>query len=332
MGRQKRTLGVVVGAGILALLLVATTGQAASTYPDRPITIVVPFGAGGSADTLARGLAKYWQKALGVPMQVVDKPGAGGIEGAMYFLSQPDDGYTIFVGTDPYLTTGVFRGGGYKYSDFWFINIQQFDPVDFIVLKSSPYQTLNALISAIKAHPDQISWGTPVGGPTQVVADVMFQDLGLKTRFVPFNSGATSKTALLGGQVDFTAGTVASDLRAIGDKGQILAVATKERSSLAPNVPTFDEVLASYNASVPSLGSSRFVAVQTSFKEKYPSRYNMLVNTYRQTLQSQAYRDYLKQIGTLDVTRLVTPQQANAQAEAMYQSMEKYKNILLGNQ
>src|SRR5262245_20258336 len=119
----------ITAAALVGLGLAAAPGASAQTYPSRPVTILVPFDAGGSVDRLARGLAPYLSKQLGQPVTVENRPGAGGQVGTTWFLQQPDDGYTLMVSpATPYLPTNILvTRARYKLDDFTFINGQWTD-------------------------------------------------------------------------------------------------------------------------------------------------------------------------------------------------------------
>lgn len=322
----------ILAAAFVALALCATGSPAgAAAYPERPVTIIVPFAAGGSVDRMTRGLQPFWEKKLGAQIQVRNIEGAGSITGIRTFLAAPDDGYTILLGTDPYLSTGVFRGGGYKITDFSFVNIQQFDPATIVVRKDSPYKTLDDLITAAKAKPREISWGTAVGGGPQILGTMLFERVKADVRFVPYQSGGPARLAVLGGHIDAMGGTVAGDMSALGEQGHLLAVATSKRFPAAPNVPTFNEALAKYGVTVPLLGSARYMAVHASLPAKHPERFAKIVDSYRATMQSPEYREYLAKAGEESVTQLLTPEEATKQFREMFATMQQFEKVLVGN-
>jgi tripartite-type tricarboxylate transporter receptor subunit TctC len=325
-----RFLSVVALVG-LALSAAGSGAGAAAAFPERSITIIVPFAAGGSVDRMTRGLTPFWEKKLGAQIQVRNVEGAGGITGIRTFLAAPDDGYTLLLGTDPYLSTGVFRGGGYKITDFHFVNIQQFDPATLVVRKDSPYKTLDDLINAAKTKPREVSWGTAVGGAPHILGSMLFEQLKADVRFVPYQSGGPARLAVLGGHIDAMGGTVAGDMAAMGDQGHLLAVAAPKRFPAAPDVPTFDEALSKYGVKVPLLGSIRFLAVHASLPAKQPERFKKLVDSYRATLESPEYKEYLVKAGEESVTQLLTPEEATRQFRQTFETMQQFEKLLVGN-
>ncbi len=327
LGARFLTVAALVSFSLSAM----SSPAAAAAYPERPVTIVVPFAAGGSVDRMSRGLVPFWEKKLGGQIQVKNVEGAGSITGIRTFLAAPDDGYTILLGTDPYLSTGVFRGGGYKITDFYFVNIQQFDPATLVVRKDSPYKTLDDLINRARSSPREISWGTAVGGAPQILGTMLFDQLKLDVRFVPYQSGGPSRLAVLGGHIDVMGGTVAGDMAALGDQGHLLAVAAPRRFPAAPDVPTFNEALAKHGLKMPLLGSARYMAVHASLPARHPERFRKIADTYRATLESPEYKEYLAKAGEAAVTQLLTPEEATRQFREMFETMQQFEKVLVGN-
>ena len=126
-----------------ALIAIAPTTSTADDYPNKPITIVVGFGVGGSADRMTRAMSNYIAEAIGQPVQVINKRGAGTLLAANYVLDQPHDGYTVFAsGFSPYLSNTILEGNAdYTIEDFAYLNFQWFDE-DLIALnRDSEYES-----------------------------------------------------------------------------------------------------------------------------------------------------------------------------------------------
>ena len=194
----------------VALVGVILTGTAviAQEWPNRPITVIVPFNAGGSTDLFARNLAPALSQELGQPINVINKPGAGGQIGASYFLAQPSDGYTMMVtAAAPYLPNNILTTGAeYTLEDFAFVNAQWIDYTIIAVPSDSPFQSLDDLIGTIKDRPGELSTSVTFGSAGHINTLVLLDALGLDQdaiRIVTFDGGAEARTALAGGQVDF---------------------------------------------------------------------------------------------------------------------------------
>ncbi len=224
-------------------------------YPTRPITIVVPFAAGGATDVLARVLADPMSKSLGQTIIVENVTGAAGSIGVSRVVRAPVDGYTLSIGT---LTTHVLIGGLYKLdfdllADLTPIAELAYEPLLICVKNSLPVKNLQELIAWLKANPGKASVGIPGAGSTGNLAGISFQNVtGTSFQFVPYRGDAPAVQDMMAGQIDmmiepssnFTAQVQAGTIREI-------AVPAKTRLSSLPDVPTTDEAgLPGYYASI----------------------------------------------------------------------------------
>ena len=322
--------------GVIALLALALTagcggskkGKAVEDWPKGKLTLLVPFKAGGSVDGMARSLAKFWEKELGLPLIIDNRDGASGQVGATVFQKMPADGNVIFLGTQMYLSANiVLQNADFKIDDFDVINFQQVDPVTIAVLEDSPYKTLDDLIADIKKNPNKVKWGTIFGGPLHLAGEIFHDKLGLQVKMVSYDSGSAMRTALLGKHVDFIIGNANGD-QAIKGKARVLAVVDNKRSSIWPDSPILNEALKKYNVSIPTIGSSRFIAVHKGFKEKYPERYKKLVETYKKAYESSEYQAFRKQTGEDTVSNYYGPAESQKMNRDIHQLMVQYKDKL----
>ena len=238
----------------LALLAGSVVGADAQTYPSRPVTVVVPFPAGGSTSGLARILLEPMQKVLGQTIIIENVGGAGGSIGVGRVARAAPDGYTI---TLSHFQTHVLNGAVLKLSydvvdDFESIALIADTPQSIITRNTFPAKSLKEMIGWLKANPDKgTSGAVGVGGPSDIAA-YRFQKL-TDTRFqmVPYRGGGPLLTDLVGGQIDFNFGQVSTYLAAVRNKQlNALAIMAKERWPGAPEIPTVDE------AGVPGLYGS----------------------------------------------------------------------------
>jgi len=229
-----------------ALMLLAALGPLkAQTYPDRPITIVVPVSAGGPTDAIARTLAERMTASLGQRVLVENVTGAAGNIGVSRVARATPDGYTIGIGLT---STHVFNGAIYHLP---FDLVNDFEPValvatnpQFIVSKKDlPAKSLSELIAWLKEKPGSASMATiGVGSPAHI-AGVLFQKItGTQFQFVPYRGGAPGMQDLLAGQVDLMIVQPSLALPQM-KAGNIraYAVTSNTRSTSAPELPTVDE-------------------------------------------------------------------------------------------
>ncbi len=225
----------------------ALTDPAAATqsYPSRPITLVVPFPAGGPTDTIGRVLADGLQASLGQPVIIENVAGATGSIGTAKVARSSADGYALILGT---VATHVFNGAAYTLTydvakDFDPISLIAFDPQVIAVRKDFPATDLKQLIAWLSANPDKATAGTAGVGSTSHVSAVNFQKLtDTRFRFVPYRGLGPAMRDLMSGHIDILFDLAANSIPQV-KAGSISALAVTATSRLpsAPEVPTVDE-------------------------------------------------------------------------------------------
>ena len=314
-----------------SLLVAAHTARAADEWPNQPITIVVPFDVGGSVDRLARGIANYLPKELGQPVNVVDQPGAGGQIGTTWLLRQPDDGYTLMVTPAvPYLAVNILiTHARYKLSDFAFVNAQWTDFQFLAVAKDRPYKTLPELIDAIKAHPGDVTVGVTFGSQGHFAVLALLDALKLPEgalRIVTFDGGGSLRTALLGGQVDFSI-VQAEGSDTIKTLIRPLALYLDHTTDEFPGAVPINEALKPYGISVPLLtGSIRTLTAPAGFRAKHPAEFAKLADAYKRTLANPEFQGWLKTNGMGG--DWLGPDETTKSVETNFAALEKYKDLL----
>ena len=243
---QRRTL-LTATAAVLAAAGTAVLAQ--DKWPAKPITYVVPFGAGGTTDVLARLLTVKAGPALGTSFVIENKPGAGGGTGSDYTAKAPADGYTIQGGTISSHAINVSL-----YTKLPYDPVKNFQPITLIgsmpnvlvVRADSPYKSLQDVIAAAKTKPGSISYASSGSGTSQHLSGVFMEQLsGVKMVHVPYKSSAESLNAILGGQgADVIFENLAPALPHItAGKLRALGVTSDKRSSSLPDVPAIAEAL-----------------------------------------------------------------------------------------
>lgn len=228
------------------LLLCGFAGIAsAQGYPAKTITIIVPFPPGGTTDVLARAVAQKLSPVLGQSVIVDNKPGAGATLGAGLAAKSAPDGYTLFMGAVHHtIAPAVYKKLPYSFEkDFSPITTVALVPNVMVVSESSPYKTVQDVVSAAKAKPDSLSYGSNGSGTAQHMIGTQFQMLtGTEILHVPYKGSAPLATDLLGGQVTMSFDTITPILPFINaNKLRPLAITTAKRSSILPAVPTMKE-------------------------------------------------------------------------------------------
>ena len=323
-----RKLSVCLAIAVLCCAMTVTAS--AQEWPKRPVTILVPFDVGGSVDRLARGFAQFMPKALGQPMTVVDRVGAGGQIGTTWFLHQPDDGYTVMLTpATPFLPINILvTGAHYTLDDFTFVNAQWVDYTALFTPKDRPYKTIGDLIDAIKANPGKLTAGVSFGSVGHVTTMALIKALGLgpdAVRVVTFDGAGAMRTALAGGQMDFAIDQ-AEGTETIIDFVRPLAVFLDHRVPLF-DAPPINEALKPYNFTMPLInGSVRSFVFPAGFKAKHPDDYAKFVAAYRKTLDDPEFRAWLEKNHMAG--DWVGPEQTTALIRANFEALKEYKDLL----
>lgn len=229
-----------------ALLIVAKT-QAQTNYPTKPITVVVPYGAGGSADSRSRQLAQKMSLILKQPFVIDNKPGAGGNIGTEFVAKAAPDGYTIGMGNFAPLAVNKTLFGTLRYdpeTDLSPIILIEKGPLILVVNPNSQYKSIQDIVAAAKAKPGTLTFSSGgIGGSHQLSAELFMQNAGIQMIHVPYKSGSAALTDLMAGNVDMMFDQMYSAVPSIrADKLRPIAITSKKRSPLFPNVPSFAEV------------------------------------------------------------------------------------------
>lgn len=236
----------------LVAAVALAAGLAHAAFPDRPITIVVPYAPGGAADAVARVLATRMGAKLGTSVIVDNKAGASGTIGASYVAKASADGYTMLYDATPYsINPHLFPKMPYAANALQPLSLVLLAPNALIVKSDSPLKSVNDLIAKAKAEPGKLNFASGGSGTVQRLAAELFrQKLQLDMVHVPYKSGGPAIADVMGGQVDFMFGTIAASYPLVsGGKLRALAVSSPERSKRLPDVPTVAEtVIPGYEA------------------------------------------------------------------------------------
>jgi tripartite-type tricarboxylate transporter receptor subunit TctC len=234
---------VVLTAG--SALLLAAVLAPAQAFPDKPVTLVVPFPAGGTTDVLARALAEKLQVALGQPVIVESKPGAGATLGADLVAKARPDGHTLLVGAVHHtIASSVYKRLPYDFQkDFAPLTVIAMVPNVLTVSAANPAKSVADLVAQAKAAKPELSFGSNGNGTAQHLIGMQFQNqTGATLLHIPYKGSGPLTTDLLGGQVSMSFDTITPVLAHIqAGKLRALAVTTGKRSSALPNVPTLAE-------------------------------------------------------------------------------------------
>jgi tripartite-type tricarboxylate transporter receptor subunit TctC len=221
-------------------------GWAQDKYPSKPITWVCPYAAGGNADNRSRQVAKVMSALLGQSIVIDNKAGAGGNIGTEAIARAKPDGYTIGMGNFAPLAVNhaLFKKLNFNpFTDLVPIMLIEKGPLILMVRSDSPYKSVKDLVAAAKAAPGKLSYASGGIGGTHHLSGALFEHAaGMDMIHAPYKSGAAGATDLMGGQVNLMFEQMYSAMPALkGGKLRALAITSKTRSPLAPDIPTMAE-------------------------------------------------------------------------------------------
>lgn len=217
----------------------------AADYPTKPITLVIPYPAGGSTDVTGRVLAAAAKKYFGQPVIVENKGGGGGTVGPNLVIAKPADGYTIGIMASTTVTIS------------WHMGKCNFNPIDdvnhimrytgylygFVVRADAPWKTFKDFVKYVKENPEKVTYGTTgVGAGPHLAMEQISHIAGMKMTHVPYKGGAECNSALLGGHVDSVSDSTSWGPLVDAGKFRLLVVYTGTRSARYPDVPTLKEL------------------------------------------------------------------------------------------
>ena len=232
--------------GPLVLIVFAQCSAWADNYPSKPINFIVPYGAGGGADSRSRQIAQKMSVLLKQPIIVDNKPGAGGNIGTEYIARAAPDGYTIGMGNFAPMAVNKTLFGNLRYdpeTDLTPIVLVEKGPLVLVVNPNSPYKTVQDIVAAAKAKPGSLTFSSGgIGGSHQLSAELFQQNAGIEMIHVPYKSGSAGLTDLMAGNVTMMFDQMYSAMPSIkADKLRPIAITSKKRSPLLPDVPSFTE-------------------------------------------------------------------------------------------
>ena len=250
MGFMKSGMG---GLTLAACVTSFTSPVTAADYPEKPVEIIVPFGAGDALDGSARVIADRLEAAMGVPFIVKNIPGAGGGKGTAEANKAARNGYTLLMGSTGALTARpLIKDPGYKTSDFVPIAQLVEVPIGLAVAADSPFKTIGDIVKAAGKAEGAVKYATPGPGATQHInMEIFAKDNGVEMTHIGGRGGKGAVTKALSGEVDFVF-VGASNYTSLAKAGKlrVIAVAAEERLPYLPDVPTFKEQGYDFNVAV----------------------------------------------------------------------------------
>jgi tripartite-type tricarboxylate transporter receptor subunit TctC len=299
----------------LVTLPVAT----ALAFPERPISMIVPWAPGGSTDQTARVLAKAAEKELGQPIIIQNKPGASTIIGMRELAQAKPDGYTIgTLSSSSYLAALTGQSVGYDImKDFTFISYYGDNLIGIAVLKDKPWKTLQDLVDEGKRNPGKLNYGTGGVNTTQhLMIEALSRRTGAQFTHVPQRGSAGSIPALLGDHVDFISEVSVWAPHVESGQARLLVLNTPKRAAAYPDVPTYAELGFEYLRSVQAIIGPG--GMPEDIRQK-------LEAAFRKALQDPGFRETMSKL-QMEISDHAGPQVR----EIVASEIEKAKRLIAG--
>lgn len=284
---------------LLLCLLVATVGGCASkpaeepkiTFPEKPITLICPWSAGGGTDAVARAIAKAAESRLGQTVTVVNQTGGGGAVGHGAGIAAKNDGYTITMITFELLSLPVQGLVPFTYEDYDLLMMVNMDPSALTVKADAPWNSIDEFVAAAKEKPEALKVGNSGPGSVwHIAAGVVEQLTDIKLTHVPYDGAAPAVAALVGGHIDavtVSPAEVAGQVQAGNLK--ILGVMSDSKIDQFPDAPTFKESGIDF-----SFGTWRGLAVPKDTPEEVRE---ILADAFKEAYEDETFQSFAKKAG-----------------------------------
>jgi tripartite-type tricarboxylate transporter receptor subunit TctC len=272
----------------ISVFVIGSWSIASAPYPERAIEIIVPFGVGGGSDVAARAVAEGLKPLLKVPLVITNMPGGAATKGMLHVAQQPADGYTVLAVTTSHLIDAVKpKTRAHIIRDFNPIMRIQWDTTAVFISGDSKFKTIKNLVEYGKQNPRFLKFaGTSPGAWSEIQTVAFFKKVGVEVTFVPFESGAEIKAAIIGGHIHGACEELAETLSFVqAGKLRALAVIMEKRHPALPDVPCTSELGVDYTH-----GLMRAWAVK---KGTPPDRIKYLHDVIKKALDTPVYKKFV---------------------------------------
>ena len=230
---------------VLPLTFAVSSAFGAASFPEKPVTLIVPYGAGGGSDIFARTMSAAFEKdkLLPKPLIVENKPGGSGGIGFAYVAAKKKDPYFMVAAVTSFLTTPLMGRSPVNYQNFTPLANLVFDEYMLMVRADSKYKTIKDIVADAKANPKKLTiGGSAVGGADSICTVLLEKAAGIQLNYIVFNSGGEVNGALLGGHIDIMVANPGEALELYkAGKVRIMGVYAGKRLAGAPDIPTMKE-------------------------------------------------------------------------------------------
>jgi len=296
---------LAIGMGAAITLGIAGAATPASAWPERDITIVVAFGAGGGTDRQTRIMAQHLQSVLGVNVNVQNAPGGGGQVGALTVMREDPDGYTILSTNEPDQSmTIALQNAPYSADDWAILAVDIYDPRLIVVANDSPYQTWADFVEAARANPGELSVSAVAGGAQDLFGRWVMDMFDLDVNHVGYPSGGEAGSAVLGGHVTANIGDDFSRLN-MRDDVRGLLLGSPNPSPRWPEATLVVDALAEEGLEPPTpdfLARYHVYVVPAAMQEQHPENFEKLKEAIISIRDIPEYQEFIASSGVEDLS------------------------------
>lgn len=329
---MKKIVSLVLTLTLLLSSFAFASAMAEDNFPDKPITIIMPNGAGGSMEKSLRRWQPYFEKAIGTNVNLEFIEGSGTLIGTNVAANAEPDGYTLLMlsGFD-FCNTIVTLEAPYTLDDFDVLGINMQDDTAVMVRKDAPWNSLQELLDYMKTVPEEtVSMAvTNMACSDTLGVKELEAAAGVKFNTVAFNSGSKARTALIGGQADVGHFSLFGSVAILEDV-KVLAIQGDDNPyERWAGVPTVNEVV---GQELHSITSDYGILAPKGLKEQYPERYETLVNAFQTAWTDPEFIAMLSETEENKIYNVMNPDEATVFMQNLLQLVEDNKAVLLGEE
>lgn len=329
---MKKVVSLALALTLLCSSIVFGCALAEDTFPDGPITIIMPNGAGGSMEKSLRRWQTYFEEAIGTNVNLEFIEGSGTLIGTNVAANAEPDGYTLLMlsGFD-FCNTIVTMEAPYTMDDFDMLGINMQDDTAIMVRKDAPWNTLQELLDYMKTVPEEtVSMAvTNMACSDTLGVKELEAAAGVKFNTVAFNSGSKARTALIGGQADVGHFSLFGSVAILEDV-KVLAIHGDDNPyERWAGVPTVNEVV---GQELHSITSDYGMLAPKGLKEQYPERYEKLVNAFHTAWTNPDFIAMLSETEEDKIYNVMSPEDSTVFLQNLLQLVEDNKAVLLGEE
>jgi tripartite-type tricarboxylate transporter receptor subunit TctC len=316
---------------ILVLLTTFFSNALCNEWPteETEITMVIPFGAGGSTDDIGRKMMEVLGPNIGAKTRVENRlGGATIIANETHLRMDPADGTYMVMSNFANLFGSILLGGDYTLDSFDYLGLFEFQPYGLFVGSITGFETLPELIEYAREHPGELTYSYTAGSLTQVASELLFSEIfGVEITPIPYDGGGERRASLIAGDTTISITGISGTLNAVDEKDvRLLANMTNSPHPLDPDAPLINDILKEMGYEpMAEIANRKGPWIKKPFKEEYPERFESLVKAFAEVVPSSEVQEHAERMGY--ELSWIGPDKAIDIIKEEFELYEKYKNI-----